>query len=690
MSRSFAVRALALVLALAAAPLAAGPKVAGDAPAGADLAPEAIAAAVAASLDRGADPCSDFYRYACGGWLDQVELPADETEWVRSFSVIHERNRELLRELIEDAAANPGSDPDRRRVGDFFGACMDEGAIERAGLAPIAPWLAEIDAAPDAAALFALAGELATIEVAPFFDVEVFADLKDPKTQVAHLSQGGLGLPERDYYVSEAEDKKELRTKYQRHVARMLELSGLGAEDAAARAVEVLAFETALARGSRTIEQLRKVEELHHRLDAGGLAQLAPLLPWQRWFAAAGRGELEAINVMTPEYFVTLERELRAAPLPAVRAYLRYHLLSATATLLPARVYEQHFDFAGRTLTGQQEPQPRWKRCVSATEQAMGESLGRLYVAQRFTGKSKQIATAMIGDIADAFAASLQRLAWMDETTRRAALAKKATLGKRIGYPDAWRDYSQLAVARASHFANAVAARRFESARLLAQVGRAVDRGEWPMDAQMVNASYNPLQNTFTYPAGILQPPFFHKDFPLAMNLGGIGYVMGHELTHGFDDQGSKFDAAGALTDWWTPASLAGFGERTACLRDQYGGYEIEPGVKVNGELTLGENIADNGGLKQAWDVLQRAQAARGEGPAVAGLSEDQLFFVAAAQVWCTEATPESERLLVQTDPHSPSRFRVVGPMVNHPGFAAAFACPAGAPMNPATKCEVW
>lgn len=680
----------AAALALAAAPLLAGPKVPADAPAGADLAPAAIAASVAASMDPQADPCADFYRYACGGWLDQVELPADESEWVRSFSVIHERNRELLRELIEQAAADPAGDPDRQRVGDFYGACMDEGAIEAAGLAPVAPWLAKIDAAPDAAALFALAGELATIQARAFFDAEVFADLKDPKTQVVHFSQGGLGLPERDYYVSEAEDKVALRSQYVAHVARMLELSGLPADEAAARAGEVLAFETALARGSRTIEQLRKVEELHHRLDAAGLEQLAPLLPWERFFAAAGRADLSAINVMTPEFFVTLEREVRGAPPALLRAYLRYHLLTDTATLLPARVYEAHFDFYGRTLAGQQEPQPRWKRCISATEQAMGESLGKLYVARAFTGRSKEIATAMIGDIADAFAESLPGLAWMDEATRRAALAKKRALGMRMGYPDAWRDYSNLAISRASHFANALAARRFEAARLLAQVGTPVDRKEWPLEAQEVNASYAPLQNIFTYPAGVLQPPFFHKDFPDAMNLGGIGYVMGHELTHGFDDQGSKFDADGALTDWWTKASLDAFAARTACIRDQYGAYEVEPGVKVNGELTLGENIADNGGLKQAWQVLQQRQLERGEGPKVAGLTEDQLFFVAAAQVWCTEATPEAERLQVQTDPHSPSRFRVVGPMVNHPGFAATFACPAGAPMNPAEKCAVW
>ncbi len=683
--------ALALAFAGAAVPLAAAaPKVAGDAPAGTDLAPKAIAASVAAAMDSKADPCRDFYRYACGGWLDQVTLPADETEWVRSFSVIHERNRQLLRELVEEAAARPAGDPDRQRVGDFYGACMDEGAIEAAGLAPLSPWLAKLDGAADGAALFALAGELQTVTAAPFLTVEVFEDLKEPGIRVAHFSQGGLGLPEREYYVSDAEDKVALRAKYETHVARMLALSGLAADGAAARAKEILAFETTLARAARPIEQMREAENLHHRLDAAGLAQLAPHLAWEGFYRALGRAELREINVQTPEYFVALERAIGATPPETLRAYLRYHLLTATAGLLPARFYEQHFDFYGRALAGQQEPQPRWKRCIGATEKAMGEAVGKLYVARAFAGDSKQLATGMIGDIVDAFAEALPGLEWMDEATRQAALVKKGTLGKRIGYPDRWRDYSRLPISRAGHFANALAARRFESDRLLAEVGRPIDRKEWPMDAQEVNASYNPLQNTFTYPAGILQPPFFHKDYPLAMNLGGIGYVMGHELTHGFDDQGRKFDAQGALTDWWTPASVAAFDERTACIRDQYGAYEIEPGVAVNGELTLGENIADNGGLKQAWEVLQKKQRERGEGAKVAGLTEDQLFFVAAAQVWCAEATPEVVRLQVQTDPHSPSRFRVSGPMVNHPGFARAFACPAGAPMNPAQKCEVW
>jgi putative endopeptidase len=677
-------------LVLATPMLAAAPKAAGDAPSGTNLNIEAIGVSVARSLDRTADPCTDFYRFACGGWLDQVELPSDENQWVRSFSVIHERNRELLKGLIEDAAANPAGNPERQKVGDFYGACMDESAIEAAGLVPIQPFLAKIAGAADRDALFVLSGEIQRMQASPFFSVEVFADLKDPNTVVAHFSQGGLGLPERDYYLSSAADKKSLRTAYVQHVTKMLVLSGTAQAEAAKQATAILAFETSLAKASRPIEQMRDVENLHHRLEAVGLENLTPKLPWERFFAAFGQADLAAINVMTPEFFPALEKEIAKASIATLRAYLRYQLLSATAGLLPEKIYQQHFDFQGRTLAGQKDPQPRWKRCIGATEQAMGEAIGQLYVKERFAGNSKELALDMIHGIADAFAASLPELAWMDDTTRQAALVKKGTLAWKIGYPEEWRDYSKLTISRGSHFANALAARGFEASRLLGQVGKPVDRKEWGMNAQTVNASYNPLQNAFTYPAGILQPPFFHKDFPLAMNLGGMGFVIGHELTHGFDDQGSKFDASGSMTDWWTPASVKGFEERTSCIDQQYSAYEIEPGVHVNGKLTLGENIADNGGLKQAWDVLQARQKERGEGPTVAGLTEDQLFFVAAGQVWCAEATKESERLQVQTNPHSPSKFRVMGPMVNHPGFAGAFSCAPGTPMNPPNKCEVW
>jgi predicted metalloendopeptidase len=697
MTSKLALAAAALLVAplVSAPPAAAANPALGDPPAvtGGNLTKSAIARSVTGALDTQADPCVDFYRYACGSWLDSATLPADQPIWVRSFSVIHESNREFLKTAIENAAKNPGDDPDRKRVGDYYGACMDEAAVARAGLAPLAPWLAKIAAAPDGAAIFALAGELQAINAEPFLAIDVDGDLKDPRTVVAHLMQGGLGLPDRDYYLSDDEKKTELRAAYEKHVARMLVHLGAAPEAAAASAAKVLAFETALARVSREVERMRVYDELHHRLDAAGLAQLAPKLSWERFYAGLGRTDLQAINVMTPEFFVGLEREIGRTDAATLQDYLRFQLVTATATLLPDAVYLDHFDFYARALSGQQEPQPRWKRCISATEQAMGEAIGKLYVAQRFTGESKRIATAMLDDLAAAFAASLPALDWMDEETRAAALVKKGTLGRKIGFPDRWRDYSRLAVDRGDYFGSALAARRFETDRQIAKVGGPLDPAEWGMDAQTVNAGYNPLVNMFTYPAGILQPPFFHKDYPAAINYGAMGYVMGHELTHGFDDQGRKFDAQGRLSDWWTPASVAAFEQRAACIEKQYSAYEVEPGVAVNGKLTLGENIADNGGLKQAWDAFQELKKRNGgKAETVPGLTADQLFFVAAAQVWCTESSPEFQRLLVQTDEHAPSQFRVKGPALNHPAFARAFSCKAGTPMNPpaADRCEVW
>jgi predicted metalloendopeptidase len=695
MTPKLVLAAAALAAAAFAPSPAAAAKAVGDPPAvtGGNLSKKAIAASVIDALDRKADPCVDFYRFACGGWLDSAALPADQPVWVRSFSVIHESNREFLRAAIEDAAAHPGGDAERRRVGDFYGACMDEAAVAKAGLAPLAPWLAKIDQAADGAAIFALAGELQTINAEPFLAIEVEGDLKDPRTVVAHLAQGGLGLPDRDYYLSEDDKKKELRAAYERHVARMLVHLGAAPDAAAASAAELLAFETALARVSREVERMRQYDELHHRLNADGLAELAPRLPWERFYAGLGRADLQAVNVMTPEFFVGLEREIGRTEVATLRDYLRYQLVTATATLLPDAVYLDHFDFYARTLSGQQEPQPRWKRCIGSTEQAMGEAVGKLYVAQRFTGESKAIATRMLDDIAAAFAESLPALEWMDEATREAALVKKGTLGRKIGFPDTWRDYGKLAVDRGSYFASALAARRFESDRQIAKVGGPLDPQEWGMDAQTVNAGYNPLVNMFTYPAGILQPPFFHKDYPAAINYGAMGYVMGHELTHGFDDQGRKFDAQGRLADWWTPQAVEAFEERAACIERQYSAYEVEPGVAVNGKLTLGENIADSGGLKQAWEAFHaHTKRTGGKAETVSGLTADQLFFVAAAQVWCTETSPEFQRLLVQTDEHSPSQFRVMGPALNHPAFATAFSCKPGTPMNPpaAGRCEVW
>jgi endothelin-converting enzyme/putative endopeptidase len=659
--------------------------------AAAAAAPPDVAASVLAAMDRRADPCQDFYRFACGGWVDGARMPGDRTRWVRSFSVIDEDNRAFVRQALEAAAGDPGGDADRKRVGDFYAACMDEPAVEKAGLAPLAPWLARIAEVTDATSLLATAGALQAVGIRPLLNLAPLSDFHDPTRQILFLFQGGLGMPDRDYYVSEDPRKRELLAGYQRHVGAMLGLADAPGGEAGRQAAAVVAFETRLARASRDRTAMRDTEKLYHPMDRASLQQLTPRLPWDRFFEGLGRPELAALSVATPEFFTALETAAQETPPEVLRAYLRWHLLHGAVHALPARFAEEDFGFFGKALAGQKEMEPRWKRCVGATQAAMGEAVGKVYVAARFPGDSKKVALEMIGDIEDAFSGSLAGLAWMDDATRQRALEKKAAVANKIGYPDRWRDYSALSVSRADAFANFLAAARFEVKRRLDKVGKPTDRVEWNMTPQTVNAYYSPLQNEIVFPAGILQPPFFRRDQPAAMNYGAIGTVIGHELSHGFDDQGRKFDPQGRLREWWAPEVAARFEKQAQCVADQYGRYEIEPGVKVNGKLTLGENIADVAGLKQSWTAYQGwARRHGGAGPTVDGLTADQLFFVAHAQAWCTLIAPEEARLRLTTDPHSPSVFRVIGPIADHPAFGAAFRCPAGAPMNPVDKCLVW
>ena len=649
------------------------------------------ASEVLAALDPSADPCQDFYRYACGGWLDSTELPADQSRWTRSFSVISERNREIVRDLLQQAAQDPGSDPDRARIGNYYRSCMDEDAVEAAGVKPLQPLLEEIDTVDGPKALMALAGKMQRRNLNALLGLGVLPDFKRPDLNIAFFVQGGLGMPDRDYYVSEDPKKRELLQAYEQHVARMLNLSGETEEQARRHAAQVVGFETELAKASRPREQMRIPEKLYNKIDIGGLKELSPGLDWGGFLAAIGYPDLVEINVATPEFFEALEKQVTGADPETLRAYLRWQLVDGSTELLSSDFVTANFEFFGKTLRGQREIEPRWKRCVDATEEALGEAVGKLYVRSEFAGPSKQIALDMIHDLEKSFAANLPALTWMDETTRERALEKKETLGNKIGYPDKWRDYSTVTIGPSDYYKNAQAAIEFEVKRQLDKIGEPVDRSEWGMTPQTVNAYYTPLLNEMVFPAGILQPPFFHKDFPPAINYGAMGTVMGHELTHGFDDQGRKFDPKGELREWWEPVVSEAFEKRADCVREQYSAYEVEPGLHVNGTLTAGENIADIGGLKQsyvAYKEWERRSAA--PGPSVGKLTADQLFFVAHGQVWCTLITPEQQRLRVTTDPHSPAEFRVIGPISNHPAFGKAFSCEPSTPMNPVDKCQVW
>lgn len=639
-------------------------------------------------IDEAADPCVDFYRFACGQWLDETTRPADQPRYGR-FHQLRERNDMAQRELLEEAAAAEGADAETARLGRFYGACMDKAAVESNGIAALAPVLEAIDATKSDADLMRTLAQLHRVQARPLFGVGVSPGYVDPGIDVVHLRQAGLGLPDRRYYLDEGEDAEALRAAYVEHVAVMLE--GLGQADAARRAAEVVALETRLAEITVPRDEIRDPDQRNHPMTVDELQALVPSLPWKTYLDQVGWTQLDALNVVTPAYLQAMAKILAKTKRPVRQAYLRWHLGHALAEHLPASLAASHYELFDRRLNGQAEPMPRWRRCVEVADEGLGESLGRLFVERHFAGDSGRIAEEMIAAVEQAFAAGLPELEWMDPPTRERALAKMEAIVNKIGHPEAWRDYSALEIGD-DHLGNVMAVRVFEANRQVAKVGQAVDRGEWHMTPPTVNAYYNPSGNEMVFPAGILQPPFFSADNPMAMNFGGIGMVMGHELTHGFDDGGRKFDGSGQLTEWWGPDAVERFEERATCVEQLYDGYEIQPGVTLNGKLTLGENIADLGGIRQAHGAYTAWAAANGGDatPAVEGLTNEQLFFVSFGQIWCSHATPEAERMLATTDTHSHARYRVNGPLSNFPAFWNAFSCEEGTPMHPQNVCEVW
>lgn len=648
-----------------------------------------VATAVVGNMDRAADPCVDFYRYACGGWLDATELPADKARYGR-FHVLAERNQKIQRDILQAAAQAGSHDPGRAKLGAFWSACMDEGAVEAAGTTPLAAELALIDGVADPAGFMLAVGKLHRRGVKVLFDLDVEPDYGRPDTNIAFVGQGGLGLPDAKYYLESAPRFDELRGAYAKHVARMLELAGAPADSAKAQAEAVIAFETRLARAALPREQMREPEARYHMVGKDELAKDA--LGWPAYFDAIGRPDVAAASLAPPVYFAALPAILADTPPETLRAYLRWQLVHAHADDLPSGFVDENFAFFGKTLRGQAAVTPRWERCVLATDKAMGELLGQDFVAKEFSPTSRERAVTMIREIEHAFDRGLPQLAWMDDATRTAARGKIEAIANKIGYPERWRDYDALQVGT-GHLANVLAAESFEFGRRAAKIDRPVDRGEWYMSPPTVNAYYNPSGNEMVIPAGILQPPFFDEAWPMTMNFGGIGMVMGHELTHGFDDQGRKFDGEGKLRMWWAPEVGTRFEDRAACVDELYSGYEVQPGVHLSGKLTLGENIADFGGIKAAHGAFHAWAEEHHLDPrsaAADGLTHEQLFFVSFGQIWCTKSTPENDAAMALVDPHSHPRYRVNGPLANFDAFAEAFACESGEPMRPTNTCEVW
>jgi endothelin-converting enzyme/putative endopeptidase len=644
------------------------------------------------SIDTAVDPCNDFYKFACGKFAANHPIPSDQPE-VDQFYALYNVNTQSLNGILDKAAAGgAGRSPDEQKIGDYYKACMNTDEINAKGLAPVEPLLKEIDSLKSMDDAAALIGKLQRIGVNVFFSYGEQQDYKDASKQIAAVDQGGLGLPEKDYYLRTGAKDVTLREQYVAHVAKMLELSGISAEQAAKDAKNIMAFETDLAKASMGVTERRQPENVYHLQPIGTFEATFPGFDFGTFQKAIYSPSVTEINNVSPPFFPALVKTIHATDLATLKAYMRYQVLTTFAGRLPHNFDAENFDFYGRKLNGQPEQAARWKRCSNSVNGALGEALGKVYVEQYFAGDSKAKMVQMVSDIEAAMDRDIDQLDWMSATTKVRAKEKLNAVANKIGYPDKWRDYSKLEVKPDDALGNSQRANAFENDRQLNKIGKPVDHNEWGMTPPTVNAYYDPSMNDINFPAGILQPSFYDPKQDDAVNYGHIGAVIGHELTHGFDDEGKKFDAKGNLADWWTADDTKKFEARTDCVVSEYGNFVAVDDVKVNGKLTLGENTADNGGLLLAYMAyLDRAKKNGVDLMAKKdGYTAPQRFYIGFAQNYCENSRPEAVRNQVLTDPHSPDHFRANGAIVNQPGFAGAFGCKKGSPMVPVNSCRVW
>ena len=646
----------------------------------------------ATAIDKTVDPCTDFYKFACGSWQTANPIPNTKVRWGR-FDELAERNQYLLYTELKAAAEAPKT-PLQKKYGDYFAACMNVKLADELGAKPIAPNLAAIAALKDKKGLTAFDLEMQRrFGRGLIFGVGVSQDQHDATKQILNTFQGGTTLPDRDYYLSDDDRSKKIRDQYVEHVTKMFVLLGDTPEKAATEAADVMRIETALAQGQMARVEMRNPDNRYHIMTIDQVQALSPVFDWKMYLTGSGVGQAKTMNIGAPKFISAENKVIEDEPLSALKSYFRWQVLHGAAAALSQPFVDENFNFFQATLSGQKEQTPRWQRCTRATDAALGEAVGQDWVKQNFPPDAKVNMEKLVMALEHSLDEDIKTLPWMSPETKLEAKAKLDLIRKKIGYPEHWRNYSTLFISRYDAVGNAERNASFERKRNLAKLGQPVDEKEWGMTPPTVNAYYSPSENDINFPAGILQPPFFDNKMDPAVNFGAIGAVIGHEMTHGFDDQGAKFDGKGNRRDWFTPDDLAKFNERTKCIADEYSGFEVAPGQNLNGRLTLGENAADNGGIRIAYQALMEVLAKQGPDATtttIDGYTPAQRFFIGFGQVWCGNQREAAARVQAKTDPHSTGEWRVRGTVENFDAFGKAFGCKVGQPMMPEKTCRVW